>query len=97
MKIGRVVYIAVIGFVFLYLIYAMARFGDQNAGRRVDSVQRIVEKALVQCYALEGSYPFELEQVEHYGVILDYNKYIFHYEWIAPNVKPIITVFEGWG
>jgi hypothetical protein len=94
MKGGKVIYVAIIGAIFFYLIFAMMRFGDGNADRQEESVRRIIDKALIQCYALEGSYPTELEAVEQYGVILDNKNFVFYYEWYGRNVKPILYVFK---
>ena len=94
MKSGRIIYLLIIGFVFMYLFYSMMRFNDGSAGRQVDSIQRIVDKALVQCYALEGSYPTSIDRVVEYGVILDRERFIFHYEWFGSNMKPSVMVLE---
>ena len=94
MKNGRVIYVAVIGFVFLYIIYAMMRYDDDSASRQAESVRKIIDKALIQCYALEGSYPLNLDQVEGYGVVLDNKRFFFYYEWFGSNMKPQVMVLE---
>jgi hypothetical protein len=91
---SRVVFISVIGFVFLYLLYATAQFGGGGSARRAESVRQIIDKALVQCYALEGSYPPDLSRVAEYGVVFDYDTYIYHYEWAGGNLKPFLSVIE---
>ena len=72
----------------------MAQFGDGNSGRQADSIKRIIDRALVQCYALEGIYPSELDYVENYGVILDRDRYIYHYEYMTSNLRPLVMVFD---
>jgi hypothetical protein len=66
-----------------------------------DSVQREAEKiardaiirALITCYAAEGSYPSSLSYLErHYGVIIDHEKYIVNYGVFASNVVPEVTL-----
>jgi hypothetical protein len=94
MKNGRLIYIAVIGFVFMYLMYAMAQYSGQSGERQADSIRRIIDKALVQCYALEGGYPADIDRVSQYGVVLDRSKYIFHYEWFGSNLRPKVLVME---
>jgi hypothetical protein len=60
----------------------------------VESIEHIIRRALVQGYALEGSYPPSLEHVEAYGVILDYNRYVYYFEWFASNIIPTVVVLE---
>jgi len=81
-------------FVIFYTIFGMVVFTDKNADRRTDNIKKIIDKALVQCYALEGGYPMDIKYVAKYGVIFDDDKYVYHYEWIAVNVKPTVIVFE---
>jgi len=94
MKNGRVIYIIILGAVFFYLIFAMMRFGDGNSGRHADSVRLIIDKALVQAYALEGSYPAEIEHITQYGVILDRSRFFYYYEWFGSNIRPMVMVIE---
>ncbi len=56
-----------------------------------------IEKAVMQCYALEGAYPPDLDYLEdNYGLILNHNRYIYQYEVIAANIHPIIDIqFPG--
>jgi|LGOV01.1.fsa_nt_gb hypothetical protein len=57
-------------------------------------IQTVVEKYAIQCYATEGAYPPNVEYLEeHYGLILNEEKYIYEYEPIAENIKPIIHIF----
>ena len=76
----------------LYLIYAMADAGKINAGRETGKIKEVIDKALVQCYALEGSYPPDVEYLKNYGVILDEEKYFYDYDMFATNIKPSVTV-----
>ena len=94
MKNGRLIYILIIGFVVIYSISAMVRYGDSGAARQADSVRQMIDKALVQIYALEGSYPGSISHVENYGIILDFERYFYHYEWHGSNMKPTLIVVE---
>ena len=47
----------------------------------------------VQCYALEGFYPEDLNYLEeHYGLSYDSKKYVVSYEVIGSNLMPDVTV-----
>lgn len=59
------------------------------------ALEETVMKYAIQCYASEGSYPPNLEYLsEHYGLILDYDHYIYDYEIFASNIMPNITILD---
>ena len=64
----------------------------------IDIVKKTVEKYVIQCYATEGSYPPNIDYLsEHYGLILDKDKYIYEYEAVAENISPVIRIFVNNG
>ena len=53
----------------------------------------ILLQGAVQCYALEGFYPEDLEYLEtHYGLSYDSEKYVISYEVIGSNLMPDVTI-----
>ena len=63
--------------------------GREEAARLRDTVLQDA----VQCYALEGFYPEDLEYLkEHYGLTYDPEKYVVSYEVIGSNLMPDVTV-----
>lgn len=55
--------------------------------------ERSVRRAAVECYALEGAYPPDLEYLEeHYGIRVDDEKYLVHYDAPGGNIMPNIIV-----
>jgi hypothetical protein len=68
---------------------------SREAGRTV--ALEAIERSVMQCYALEGAYPPDLEYLEqYYGLILDEQRYVYQYEIVASNIHPIIGVqFPG--
>lgn len=55
--------------------------------------QQAVTRAVLQCYALEGSYPPDLSYLEHhYGIFIDKSRFFVDYQYIAANLPPDITV-----
>jgi len=75
-----------------YLIYAMGAAGEKNAAAETQRIKEVIDKALVQCYALEGSYPYSIDHLRNYGVIIDEEKYIYSFDMFVTNVKPSVTV-----
>lgn len=62
---------------------------DEELRMAKDSIRR----AVVSCYAVEGRYPDSYEYLkEKYGLTVDDEKYIVHYEIFASNIMPEITV-----
>ena len=58
-------------------------------------LEQAVRRAAVQCYALEGSYPSDLTYLEqHYGLMLNHDRYVVHYQSLGSNLMPQIAVFS---
>jgi hypothetical protein len=50
-------------------------------------------RAAVHSYAITGQYPENLVYItQNYGIHVDRSKYVVHYEIIASNILPNITV-----
>lgn len=76
------------------------RYGipDTLRAGHLDEEIRIAEEAVVratvQCYALEGRYPESIGYLtENYGLALDRDKFVYHYEVNGENMMPLIKVF----
>lgn len=87
--------------IFLFMVVTLVMlYGFQDAAQssREESLRMTednLRRAVVSCYALEGSYPANIEYLqEKYGLQLNKEKYIVHYEVFAENIMPDITVLE---
>ena len=81
--------------IILATLAGLDSFWKGHSASRPEDIQKAILDACVQCYALEGSYPPSLEYLEnHYGLILDRDKYYFYYEVFASNVMPNVEVFR---
>ena len=70
-------------------------FAKANLSYEKDLLQKALDRSITQCYALEGTYPNNLEYLEeHYG--LTYNKEHFYvdYQYIGGNLRPDVTIIE---
>lgn len=77
---------------FLFTRVLGARAGAEALSLAEQSIRR----SAVECYALEGFYPADLSYLrEHYGVAVDETRYIVHYEYVASNLMPAVTVLEA--
>ena len=66
---------------------------EQAAGQALRITEESIRRAAVQCYALEGIYPVNIEYLmEYYGIRPDTKRFLIHYQFLADNLLPMITV-----
>jgi uncharacterized protein YpmB len=76
-------------------VVAMNEFWKNSNDAHPGRIKQAIERACIQCYALEGSYPPDLQYLsEHYGIILNEDKYFYYFEIFASNVMPYVEVYE---
>lgn len=91
----------IVSLLIFAVIAVMIMAGIENMSQSANAEQlaaaeRAVRKAAVLCYALEGRYPATLSYLEeHYGVQLNTDKYVYHYQCIGQNIMPQIAVFSA--
>lgn len=90
--IALILFIIVAAAVFAGVGNVSQRSSDEELRMAQDSIRR----AVVSCYAIEGRYPDTYEYLkENYGLTVDEDKYIVHYEIFASNIMPEITVIPA--
>ena len=63
---------------------------DTDGGQTLETA---LENSAVLCYSLEGFYPPSLDYLaDNYGVVVDREHYIVHYDVFASNIMPDIRV-----
>lgn len=68
-------------------------FGGKVDQESLAMARQSIQRAAVQCYALEGAYPFDFSHLEErYGVTVDRERLLVDYRYIASNLMPDITV-----
>ena len=81
-------------------ILAVALYSVQNATNDSDRLQydltvRAIQRALADCYAIEGYYPPNMGYLyENYHVRVDESKYFVLYDIFAPNVSPSVRLID---
>lgn len=91
---------AVAPILFTLAVVGMIAFGlgqtkasSKSEGLKV--LQDSIVRATVKCYAIEGRYPDTIDYIEkNYGIRIDREKYAVHYEIVASNLFPEITVID---
>lgn len=85
----------------LFLVVLIAagmagRYFDHTTNQQsIDLLRQSARKAMVQCYAIEGSYPSDIAYLEdNYGLEYNHEKYFIDYEVFGSNVMPNLEVYE---
>ena len=83
--------LAVVGLIAL----GLRQTGESSKAEGLRILEDSLFRATIKCYAIEGRYPDNVSYVEeNYGIRIDRSRYAVHYEVIAPNLFPEITVIE---
>ncbi len=78
----------------IYLIIGVDSAKKNNDEERYSILKDAIYRSSVQCYAIEGYYPPNIEYLENnYGLVVDHNKYVINYSVFASNIMPEIEVF----
>ncbi len=80
---------------FIFLFITTVNVSNSSAKESKNTLETAVRRAVVQCYAIEGMYPPDIEYLEkNYGLMIDHNNYIIHYEVFASNILPDISIIS---
>ena len=84
---------------FLALIIAFVLLVNsitvKGGSQELEMVRDAVKNAALTCYAVEGTYPADLEYLrDHYQLSYNEDRYIVYYEAFASNLMPSIQVAE---
>ena len=84
---------AIIAGLLVLMSYGIGNLNKQTEAEKLTSARNSVVRAAVQCYALEGRYPMDIRYLEeHYGLQVNPEKYIVHYQAFAANIMPDISI-----
>lgn len=93
---GRCLIMPALMLAAVYILLVSA--GNVNERQQAENLKQMedsIHKAVLNCYAIEGSYPATLDYVEqYYGLQIDHDRYDVFYEVFAQNIMPEITVIE---
>lgn len=80
-------------FLFIFCVRTMAGRTEED---RLNALTNAVKRASIQCYAIESRYPPSVEYLEeHYGIVIDHERYNVFYEGWASNIMPDITILPA--
>jgi len=79
--------------VFLY--FAVNNLEKNSDEEKYDILKEALSHNIVQCYAIEGFYPPNIEYLEkNYGLVIDHEKYAISYNVFASNIMPEVDIFS---
>jgi len=79
--------------VLAVLLVGIGRLNAASLEEELATAEEAVRRAAVQCYAVEGSYPPNLDYIkEHYGLAVDESRFVIHYQPVGANLMPQIAV-----
>jgi len=77
----------------LCLSYFSQHVGQRTAAESLEVVRKSLDRAVVECYAVEGFYPPDLDYLkERYGISIDETIFYVDYFYLGSNLMPDITV-----
>ncbi len=95
-RIGKpVLWLALASLVAAAFFAGLRNVNSEVAKQGRERLEDAVRRAAVACFAAEGAYPPDVDYlVAHYGLSVDEERYIVHYEIFAENLMPDITVLD---
>ena len=79
--------------IILFFVVSISNASKEIDDNEVITLRKSIDKAIVNCYAIEGAYPESIEYIEeNYGVVIDRDRFIVIYEVLGPNVLPNVIV-----
>ena len=77
------------------IIFLVSKIGTANDKAQTQFVEDAVRGAALTCYAVEGTYPEDLDVLRrNYGLAYDESRYFVNYDAFASNQFPEITVVQ---
>ena len=87
--------LSVLAFLLVVAVFGagMISFARKADSEGAQTLKKGIQRASVQCYAIEGRYPPNVAYLEeNYGITIDRERYHVFYSGFASNIMPDITV-----
>jgi len=93
----RLISLPALAFVLLFVLFmqGVSSVSDTTYEKQAESLHTAIERSVVQCYAVEGTYPPSLSYLEsHYGLTYDHDLFFIDYQVYGSNIYPDITILR---
>lgn len=68
---------------------------DKTDEQEIQTLHRAVNRGIIHCYAIKGSYPESLQYLkDYYGLTYDEQKYFIDYQVLGSNILPDVTIID---
>ncbi len=94
------VHLSVLIFIVLFFFFLkmISGISSDTLDREEVSLKTALNRAIVSCYCIEGTYPPSLDYIkEHYGLIYDDETFFVDYTPIGSNIYPDVTILRREG
>jgi len=92
--IKAIAFVAVVVVAIFLVFIGLGSLSSTQSDKQLEIARDAIMRAAIQCYALESQFPPSLQYlVDNYGLMLDDDKFIYHYRVIGSNMVPEIFVF----
>lgn len=94
---NRMAKISTLFFVALLLVFLVAvnNISDSSVDKQKESLETALQRDIVHCYAVEGTYPPSLEYIKtHYGLTYNEELFFVDYQPVAANLMPDVTIIQ---
>lgn len=86
-------FLIIFAIIIILFFVALSHFGTANTQKQKESLENAIDRCIVECYALEGTYPPSLEYMEeHYGLTYNDDTFFVDYQAIGGNIRPDVTI-----
>ncbi|MDD2972236.1 MAG: hypothetical protein PHE02_08935 [Lachnospiraceae bacterium] len=93
----KMINLPIIAFIILVVLFlrGINSISATTTEKQKESLQNAVYRSIVQCYAVEGTYPPSLDYLaEHYGLTYDTDQFFIDYQPIGSNLMPDVTILS---
>lgn len=81
--------------VIVVFINAFSNMSLVNEDESKKILEKSIDRAITNCYAIEGVYPPDFDYIEkNYNVHVDDSRYYVDYQVFASNVRPIVVIAQ---
>ena len=81
--------------IFVAFIYAVGSISSDTTERQEKSLDAAINRGIVSCYFVEGTYPPSLAYLkEHYGLTDDEESFFVDYRPIGANIYPEVAIIR---
>ena len=87
--------LCIFGFVLVLFFVGISSVSADNERRQLESLENALNRSILYCYAMEGTYPESLAYIqENYGITYDEDLFFVDYQPIGSNIYPNLTIIK---